>query len=227
MGWFSGRAEDMNSLPKAEEARRLVQLAGGADKVMAQYQQAMSKHEYLWASKLANYLRLIEPENTQYRQALAASFRELGKLSYGTIPRAFYVTAAEALEGKQKILLSELPSGQDVLNDPMRYVDFLRIRLDPVKADGYEEVLQISLDGNAPRALHVRNGTVESVADPAAHYRQPGVKMNCSAQSFADYYRGKSTSAEFVAGCTFSAGKAQQAVSFFDKFDPAMEASLY
>ena len=227
MGWFSGRAEDLHQLPRAEEARRLVALAGGADKVMAQYQDAMAKHEYLWASKLANYLRLTDPQIAEYRQALAASFREMGKLSYGTITRAFYITAAEALEGKQLVLLSELPTQPEVLADPLRYVDFLRTRIDPTKADGYEEVLQISLDGGAARALHVRDGAVEFVVKPDAHYRQPGVKMDCSKEAFAVYYRGETTPAEFVAGCKFAAGDAQQAAAFLDKFDPAMQASLY
>ena len=215
-GWFSGYAEDMHSLPKAVKADYLLKLAGGADEVMTAYKEAMEKREYLWAKELAVQLYYAEPENEAYRQALANAFRSLGQMSPGLIARNFYLNAANSLEGNKTISLAGVQSEEWVISDPSRAVDFLRIRINPERADGVEGVLVFEIDGQRS-ALHVRNSIAEFLPDPSGHYREPDGHIKVSAKDFAAYYRGEMDVDTLISKGSAD-GRAKALLTLFDAY---------
>lgn len=216
-GWFSGYAEDIHSLPRKVQAEYLLKLAGGAKKVMGAYKDAMKKEEFLWAKELAAQLYYTAPDNKDYRQALADVFRRLGQMSPGLIARNFYLNGAHSLEGNKDISLAGVQSANWVIANPTQAVDFLRIRINPERADGIEGVLLIEIDGEKS-ALHVRNSIAEFIVDPANHYRKADGKISVSGELFAEYYRGNIDANALISKAK-SDGRAKELLELFDKYE--------
>lgn len=216
-GWFSGYAEDIHSLPRQVQAEYLLKLAGGADKVMDAYEEAMENGEFLWAKELAVQLYYTKPDNDDYRQALADVFRRLGQMSPGLIARNFYLNAANSLEGNEDISLTSVQPEAWVIANPTQAVDFLRIRINPERADGVEGVLLIEIDGEQS-ALHVRNSIAEFIADPANHYREADGKIIVSGKEFAAYYRGD-IDVDGLMSEAKSDGRAAELLELFDRYE--------
>ncbi|HID28705.1 MAG TPA: hypothetical protein EYP19_01730, partial [Desulfobacterales bacterium] len=55
-GWFNRDAATLYQLPPAEQAKRVVKLMGGEEKVLAEAQKAYDQMEYAWSVQLADYL---------------------------------------------------------------------------------------------------------------------------------------------------------------------------
>ena len=221
-GWFSGHAEDLHTLPRAVESKNWLELAGGEAKVFEAYKAATAKGQYLWAKDLIVALNDVYPANKTYRQALADTFRTLGRYSPGSITRNFYMAAARSLEGDTTNTLSAVQDAEWVLADPSRAVNHLRTRLNPEKAAGTEGVLAFDIDGKTS-ALHIRNSVAEFISNPASHYRQPDATIRVSAALFAQYFRG-----EIGATALIQAAKAgEQAATLLGMFDEYHHIAMY
>ncbi|WP_077037428.1 alkyl sulfatase dimerization domain-containing protein [Pelomonas sp. KK5] len=215
-GWFSGHAEDLHSLPRAVASANWQALAGGEARVHEAFLEAQRTGQHLWAKDLAIVLTDVCPDNKAYRQALADSFRTLGRYSAGVITRNFYMAAARSLEGEAVHTLGSVQDADWVMADAARAVNHLRTRLDPELAAGQEGVLAFEIGGVAG-ALHVRNGVAEFVAEPARHYRQPDATIVAEPPLFARYFRGELGAAAFIAGAGADA-KAAALLGLLDEF---------
>ena len=56
MGWFSGKASELHPMSRLDEAKALVELAGGAEKMEEKMQIAYENEKFQWALKLAEAL---------------------------------------------------------------------------------------------------------------------------------------------------------------------------
>ncbi|MBC7001058.1 hypothetical protein BIZ37_00700 [Photobacterium sp. BZF1] len=189
-GWYSGYAEDMHNLPNAVYAENMIKLAGGIDAIYAEYQRAYDAGEFLWAKELAAMMYHNAPSNDAARQALADSFRELGRLSPGLIARNMYLSAAQSLEGNEAITMTAVESAEWAEKDSLTAVNYLRTRIVPEKAEGISGFLVLDIDGNK-RGLDIRNGIAEFVADIENNYREPTEILSISAKDFGKYYAGE------------------------------------
>ncbi|MEJ8853009.1 alkyl sulfatase dimerization domain-containing protein [Variovorax robiniae] len=221
-GWFSGHAEDLHALPRAVASGNLLQLAGGEDKVFEAYKAAVAKGEHLWAKDLAVMLTDVAPGNKTYRQALADTFRTLGRYSAGAITRNFYLAAARSLEGETTHTLGAVQDAEWVVADPARAVNHLRTRLDPDKAAGREGVLAFDVAGKRS-ALHIRNSVAEFVSQPDQHYRKADATLTTSADMFARYFRGELSAKAFVE----AAGANDHAATLLSLFDEYRQLPMY
>lgn len=221
-GWFSGHAEDLHALPRAEESKRWIALAGGEPAVLKAFTTAMEKKHYLWAKALAVALYDMAPDNKTYRQNLANVFRALGQYSPGSISRHFYTAGARSLEGELTHTLGAVQDAEWVTANPPRAIDHLRTRLNPHKALHQEGVLEFAL-GAQRMALHVRNATAEFVANPQTHYRKADAVIRTSPEQFARYFRGELRAAELVK----AAGADQKAAALLSLFDEYRMRPLY
>ncbi len=215
-GWFSGYAEDIHSLPRKVYAENFIRLAGGSDKVLQSYKEAMAKGEYLWAKDLASKLYYSARENSQFRQALADVFRKLGQYTPGAIVRNFYIAAALSLEGNQDFSLSTVQPASWVESDYKRAVDHLRTRLNPDLAKGQEGVLTFDIDGNVS-ALHIRNSTAEFVPHPAKHYRPSDATIKVNGKAFTAYFRGEISAKDLLDKAKIT-GASSKYLNLFDPF---------
>ncbi len=58
-GWFDGNARKLAPLNVIEEAKKMAELAGGEDVLLAKAQKALEEKEYKWAAQLADYCLLL------------------------------------------------------------------------------------------------------------------------------------------------------------------------
>lgn len=222
LGWFSGHAEDLHELPRAELSKNWIELAGGEAAVLKAYRTAMEQKRYLWAKDLAVSLYDAAPGNKDYRQALADAFRALGQYSPGSIARHFYIASARSLEGESVHTLGAVQEAAWVTANPARAVDHLRTRLNPEKAVNQEGVLEFDI-GNQRVGLHVRNSTAEFVANAGKHYRKADAVIRTTADDFARYFRGESSATELIK----SAGADARAATLLGLFDEYRQRPMY
>ena len=97
LGWFDGNATKLFPLPEQERARRIVAMAGGADRVVARAREAIASGEFQWAAELADYVLAIDGANTDAKRAKAQSLIELGERQTSANARNYYMSAAQHL----------------------------------------------------------------------------------------------------------------------------------
>jgi len=102
VSWFSGDATDLLPTEPVEKSRRLVELMGGRDKVMAEAEKAFEAGDAQFAAELTQMLVRIDKEDWNARYLKAASLRMRGYRELNTIARAWYLNGAQELEGKIK-----------------------------------------------------------------------------------------------------------------------------
>jgi alkyl sulfatase BDS1-like metallo-beta-lactamase superfamily hydrolase len=221
-GWFSGYAEDIHRLPTKVYADNFIKLAGGAEKVLQAYNEAMTKGEYLWAKDLASELYNSKRDDAFYRQNLANVFRKLGQYSPGAIVRNFYTAAALSLEGNKDFSLGIVQPAAWVKTDFKRAVNALRTRINPQLAKGIEGVLSFDIDGQVV-GLHVRNSVAEFVPDLAKHYRSVDAMIKVDGDSFTAYFRGELSANDMLAKAKTTVNSAR----LLALFDPYKQIPMY
>lgn len=108
LGWFDGDARNLAPLPPDEDARRMAELAGGADGLAARAREALSRPvgdgatsdpDAAWAARLASCLLRLEPDRAEARALLADALDRLGEVTLSTSGRNYLFTAAQDLRG--------------------------------------------------------------------------------------------------------------------------------
>lgn len=222
LGWFDGDAANINTLPTVVEARKMAELAGGREQLMAAAEKALSKNEYAWAAQLANYLYRLDPRDPAVRQTKATALRKMAQVATGSIARAFLISQARALEGSTKIpRVLFLPIPRLLLANPAVLVNHFRVRIDPVKAEGVDSVLAVLFtDVDKTYALHVRHGIAEFVADPASHYQRPEDIIVLPRLAWAKFYTGEYDVDALLADPTTNVeGSRERVRTFLERFD--------
>lgn len=209
-GPFSGNPEDIHNLPKQLHAKYIIKLAGGVDKVYNAWKEAMDDAEYLWAKELSAALYYNAPNNKVARQAHADSLRKLGQYSEGSIVRQFYIAGAKSLEtADPKYTLTSTPSAEWVASDPVTAVNYLRTRINPVKATGVNAKLGFKVESKVAQ-LEIRN----AIAEFKASIDDDAVILEVSGEDFGKYYTGKLKAKDIASG------KALKLLEVFDEYTP-------
>jgi alkyl sulfatase BDS1-like metallo-beta-lactamase superfamily hydrolase len=102
VGWFDGNATNLNSLPPAERARKMIDMAGGADKMLERAGDAVNAQEFQWAAELADYVLAVSPENAAATQVKAKALSELGERQINATARNYYLTSSQYLSNALK-----------------------------------------------------------------------------------------------------------------------------
>ena len=97
---FDGNPAQLDPLPTSELGRRLVALAGGAERAYAAAEAAVSQGDLRWAAQLLDGLLRAEPGHAKARALLARTYTQLGQASESSTWRNYYLTgAAELMAG--------------------------------------------------------------------------------------------------------------------------------
>lgn len=99
LGWFEGDPVALSPTPLPEQSQRLIDLAGGRQKILDAASAALKNDDAQWAAELATHLIRIDPDDTEARLLKAAAFRILGQASININWRNWYLTSARELEG--------------------------------------------------------------------------------------------------------------------------------
>jgi alkyl sulfatase BDS1-like metallo-beta-lactamase superfamily hydrolase len=220
MGWYDREPAGIFRLPPQDEAARLIALMGGHDKVVAAAKESLGKGEYAWAAELVNYVYKLDPTDKDARQIKADALRKMGQLSIGSIGRAFLISEARALEGKEEIPRLVPPTPESIAASPTTFVNYYRVRIDPQKAEQSDKVLAFAFPQQTV-ALHVRRGVAEFIPEPAKYLRQPDITLAMDGATWAKLYLNRTSLAEAInsGGVKVITGESSQAISLFDLFD--------
>ncbi|MEE2691631.1 MAG: alkyl sulfatase dimerization domain-containing protein [Pseudomonadota bacterium] len=135
-GWWDGNPANLDPHPPVEQAKRYVDLAGGADRMIAAAARAFADGDYRWSATLMNHLVFAAPGNKDARAWLAASYEQLGFQSESAIWRNYYLAAAQELrDGVRPRDGADLANPDFVRAIPTaEYFDALAVRLNPARA---------------------------------------------------------------------------------------------
>ena len=67
MGWFSGNPAELHPMTESEEARNMLELADGPERLLEGIQQSIDMNEFEWALQMCEWLRLCKVEEEKTR----------------------------------------------------------------------------------------------------------------------------------------------------------------
>ena len=163
LGWFDGNPANLHALPPVESGRRYVELAGGADALLAKAREAFERGEYRWTAQLVNHLVFADPDNTAARELQADALEQLGYQAESGPWRNIYLSGAKELrDGVVKVTVPD-PANPDVLAAMSidLLLDYLAIRLNGERAAEADVAVTLVLSDLEERyAIEVANGVL-------------------------------------------------------------------
>ena len=224
VGWYDNDAANLKPLAPADEARRLVPLMGGRAKVLEAAKAALEKKEYAWAAKLANYLYLIENQDKDARQLKAEALRQMAYVSTGANDRAHLMSQALALEGKKTIARLIPPPPESILATPSRFVDYFRVRIDPVRSGETTKFVRFEFSDGTKAGLHIRRAVAEFVPEPDSYLRKPDVTLAMTGQTWVKLYLSQAMPEDLIKTGEIKvkgdATEAARLINLFDRYRP-------
>ena len=226
IGWFDGDVTKLFKIAPKDEARRMVQLMGGKEKVVAAAEKALEQKEYAWGAQVIQYAYLLDPTDKAVRQLKADLLRQMGHRTTGSIARAFLLTEALTLEGKVTYPKLLPPSKEVIAAAPDTFVNYFRVRIDPQKSEKTDKVVEFVFTdkGNIGVALHVRGGIAEYVPVPTDYYRKADFVLKLDSETWAGLYLSAVSLSDAIASgkvqLTGDKGQVTKIFDMFDKFNP-------
>jgi alkyl sulfatase BDS1-like metallo-beta-lactamase superfamily hydrolase len=89
---FDGNPANLDTLPRTEVGRRIVELAGGPDKATAAAKAAFDKGDLRWAAQLLDWTLRAQPAQAEARALLVKTYQQLGYAAEASTWRNFYLT---------------------------------------------------------------------------------------------------------------------------------------
>jgi alkyl sulfatase BDS1-like metallo-beta-lactamase superfamily hydrolase len=172
LGWFDANPAHLHQLPPVEAGRRYVELAGGADELLAKARTAYDEGDYRWVAELVNHLVFADPDNVAAKALQADALEQLGYRAESGPWRDFYLTGAQELRAGHLALPGYVSLDTIRAMTPEMLCDLWAIRLNGAAADGRSLRVNIEItDLEESRLVELTNATLRSAAgqtDPEA-----------------------------------------------------------
>jgi len=224
VGWYDNDAANLKPLAPIDEARRLVPLMGGRERVLAAAKAALDKKEFAWAAKLVNQLYLVDNQDEEARELKAECLRQMAYVSTGANDRAHLMSQALALEGKVKIARLVPPPVEAIVATPAKFVDYFRVRIDPEKSGTTDKLIRFEFADGTSAGLHVRRAVAEFVPDPDKYQRKSDVAVTMSAETWARLYLSTARPEDLIHDGQIKvkgdAAEAARLLNLFDRYRP-------
>jgi len=177
IGWMGRDVYEINPLPKAEQARKVVEAMGGVDAVVALAKAASDQGDIAssqWSLFLTSYLQDMGALNGEAKQARADAARILGQHTTSANARGFYISEALLQEGKvafgnqaitdyrQLNQIFGAVTADKLAASPLREnVNYLRFMVDSRLAEGKHAEFNVNFaKEGVSYAIALRNGVV-------------------------------------------------------------------
>ena len=98
LGWFDGNPSNLFPLHPAEEARRVADLAGGPNALLAKAHQALADNDHQWAAQLCDHLLALDPTAKEPKLIKAKALEALAENLLTATGRNYYLTVAQELK---------------------------------------------------------------------------------------------------------------------------------
>ena len=181
LSWYDGNPARLHQHPPVEAGKRYVDLAGGADALLASARTSFDAGDYRWVAELVNHLVFADPTNVEARHLQAAALEQLGYQSESATFRNAYLTGAQELRQGSP---PQRPAGRRGLVHALpieQLFQTLGVRLKADEVGGITTTVNFTFTdsgtgtgtgtgerwvlGLANRALHSIEGRHESTAD--------------------------------------------------------------
>jgi alkyl sulfatase BDS1-like metallo-beta-lactamase superfamily hydrolase len=103
LGWYGGDPADLQPLPPDDQARRMVELAGGAAALDKQINAAIGRKDWQWALQLSGYALRVDARDQPAKTARITALRTLGAAETNPPARDWYFMASHELAGDVKV----------------------------------------------------------------------------------------------------------------------------
>lgn len=163
-GWWDGKPANLHPLPPVESGKKYVELLGGEAKVISAAKKAFDKGEYRWTVELLSHVVLSNPKNTKARNLQADAMEQLGYQAESAPWRAYFLSGAQELRNGVVPVNVPKSASEDMLRVlPLRnFLDYLAVTVNPEKASGISEILNIKLlDTNENFSLELSNSVLK------------------------------------------------------------------
>jgi len=100
LGWFDGNPTNLFPLSPREEARRIVELAGGEHVLLQRARQAVSAGDHQWAAQLCDHLLALDPTAREPKLMKAEALEALAEQLLTATGRNYYLTVAQELRSQ-------------------------------------------------------------------------------------------------------------------------------
>ena len=180
IGWFDGNPANLDLLPRADAAKRYVDLMGGADKAVSAAQAAYDKGDYRWVAELLNHVVFAQPDHKGARELLAKSYDQMGYMAESAIWRNFYLTGAQELRTGVMGRGSNVKMAADMLawTDPESFLQAWAASLNGVKAEGKNLKINLEFtDLKENYVLWIENAVLHFRKGPPAKDANAGVAL--------------------------------------------------
>ncbi len=168
LGWFDGNPANLHRLPPEEAGRRYVELAGGAEELLAKARAAYDRGEYRWVAEVVNHLVFADPGNSAARDLQADTLEQMGYQAESGSWRGHYLTGAQELRHGTP----NAPFPGTATADTVRamslalLLNYLAMRTDGPRAAATDLVLNLAFIDTGERAvLELRNGALNHSLD--------------------------------------------------------------
>jgi alkyl sulfatase BDS1-like metallo-beta-lactamase superfamily hydrolase len=163
LGWFDGNPANLHKLPPVEAGRRYVDLAGGAEALLAKARAAFDTGEYRWVAEVVNHLVFADPVSTEARALQADALEQMGYQAESGPWRAFYLTAAMELRNPRppSVEPRQGAGGQIRALPAEQLLDSLSVRLNGEKAGDRMLAFNLVFEDTGERfAVRVENAVM-------------------------------------------------------------------
>lgn len=199
LGWYDGNPADLNPLPRAEEAKKLVEYMGGADAALKRARDDFNAGQYRWVASLASKVVFADPANKEARELGADALEQLGYQSEAATWRNAYLLGAYELRNGAA---PQPPAGSraDLLKGVTIDLafDVMGVRLNAPKAEGKHIVVNWTFtDLNQNYVMNLENsalthtsGKLSDKADVSLTMTRPALDaITLKQRTFADSIR--------------------------------------
>lgn len=192
LGWFSGKAKDLFPMSPKEQALRLAELAGGADKLLAAATKAFDKNQNQWALELSDAVLVLQPANKDAKILKAKAIKGIVAGKVNANARNYLLTKAMETTGEIVIPnVDKKKTRMEVIESvPIdRVFESMAVRLNPKKAAEMDMVVGFYYpDLDADYTVHIRRGVAEVQKQRAEN---PAVRLTMDSNKFKAFMAGK------------------------------------
>jgi len=162
LGWFDGDAATLDPPAPRLRGERMIELAGGRQRLLEEAERACRQGEPSWAAELAGHLLAVHPFDGDGRRIRADALRALGEESISANGRNYHLTQAKEADGSLALPRPQpAVSSKHVLSTlPMESVlRAMSVSLDGEAASSIDTVIGLHFtDINESWTLHLRRG---------------------------------------------------------------------
>ncbi|RSO58077.1 MBL fold metallo-hydrolase [Acinetobacter lactucae] len=161
MGWFDANPSNLDPLPPKDAAKKYIELAGGEANALKNAQDAYNKAEYRWAAEVLKYVVFNNPANSQAKDLLAKTYRQLGYSAEAATWRNFYLSGAQELQGFTPLKSTSGRLGLLIHTPTERFLEAMATNLDVENLKNENQCMNLVLtDTQENFSLQIENSVM-------------------------------------------------------------------